>query len=464
MRWLGFLLLLVACQSAAYETVDGDGFKATKPNGWTVDQTQQRVAFKDPASSAIAVVTSSPYKGPLENAFATVEPLGKGAKLLRQDPVVIGAHRGISAQYVVADKRANVVAIDGGGVVTLFIALAAEKDFAAKLPALVQTLDTYRIVPRKAAPVQPLTYQAWTDPREQAYATEVPVGYRVQGGLVRTGAIGTRVVMELASADNAVQIFIGDLSTGRFILPSELVCSLGNCNGRPMPNGDIVAPFQHASDVGANIARQRFGNVQLTGRQDRNYLVQLRRAKQPQMAGSNAPMSAADIQFTLADGRVGVATIVNTGFDVPGLGGAWYVDEFFGFIAPQRRAGEGAAALAHIIGTMRTNPQWLAAELRSQAAASEQYLAYQRESASLQQRTIEERWASQDKNNAAFRDTLTNTQHLVDPRTHERIDVQSTDRFFFRSTRPDGTIVSTQQDNNPAPLDLQRLLLVEGPR
>lgn len=468
--------VVVACQtpSAAappgFEKVSGDGYSVTKPSGWVLESPSPgRLVVRDPNSSATAAVSSVVYSGPLEKAFTQADPLGKGAKLVRQEPTVVGTHRGVSAQYTMADKRANVVAIDGGGVVTLFVAAASEADFNAKLSTLVQVLDTYRIVPAKKEPgkaPQAMRFEQWTDPRERAYATEVPVGYNVQGGLMRVGAIGTKILMQAASADNAVQVFIGDMSTGRFILPSEVVCSLGNCNGQPMPNGDIVAPFAHASDTGANIARQRFGNVQFTGRAERNDLVQLRRSRQPQMQGSNTPLSAADIQFTLADGRAGTATIVNSGFDVPGLGGAWYVDEFYGFVAPKDRAHEGATALAHMIGAMRTNPQWLAAELRSQAAASEQYLAYQRESASLQQRTIEQRWASQDRNNAEFRDVLTNTQHLIDPRTHERIDVQSTDRYFFRPTSPGGanTVVTTQQDVNPAPFDLQRLLQVESTR
>lgn len=453
-----------------FEKVQGEDFTLEKPVGWSASRVSPtRFVVSSPDGSAMAAVTAMPLPGkdPLKEIIH-LEKWVKSGKVVRSEAPAKKVRRG---QLELIDSRndgpvtANVVVIDGGGVSTVFWASAPRESFARDLPLMAQTLGSFRLVhaPAAAAVAQPrqpetVQYTQWVDPREQAFSTEVPQGWRAEGGLFRVGAIGTRVSVVMSSPDDAVQIILGDMSTPRFILPSDVVCSLGNCNGQPMPNGDIVASFMNAADIGTQIIQRRFGG-QPTSRRDRPDIVRFRQQRQPMMGGTINAMTAADVDFNLQDGRIGTATILNSGYQVPGLGGAWSVDDFGAFIAPKDRMPEAARIYGHVIAHTRTNPQWLAAELRSQAAASEQYLAYQRESAALQQKVVEDRWASQDKNAAAWRDALTNTVRLQDPKTGENIEVQSSDRYFFRHDDPaKDIIVGTTTNDNPAPLDMRQLL------
>ena len=464
-------VVLAACSSgqseaapAGYERVNGEGFTVQKPIGWSVDKVGSlRFVIADHASKSYAAITALPLKGDLVKGVIHLEKWVKSGKVVSSDAPAKNLRRGELALIDKDDQplTARVVIVDGGGIATVYWASAPTATFQEALPHLTTVLDSFRLVAEKppAAPKVPAQdYVQWVDPRERAFSTEVPRGWQAEGGLFRVGAIGTRVSVVMSSPDKSVQIVLGDMSTPRFILPSEVVCSLGNCNGQPMPNGDIVAQFMHAGDIGAQIVQRRFGG-QPSGKRDRADLVNFRRARQPMMGGTINAMTAADVDFTLQDGRMGTATILNSGYQVPGLGGAWTVDDFGAFIAPRERMAEAATIYGHVIASTRTNPQWLAAELRSQAAASEQYLAYQRDSAALQQKVTVERWASQDKNNAAWRDALTNTVRLTDPQTGQAIELQSSDRYFFRSNDPlKDVLVGTATDANPAPLELRKLI------
>ncbi len=169
-------------------------------------------------------------------------------------------------------------------------------------------------------------------------------------------------------------------------------------------------------------------------------------------------MGEADVR--LADGRVGLLNVGTSGYVVPGLGGGWAVEDFYGFAGPAPEAAVLGATLARAMGSFAVNPRWFAMEQRMQAQDAARWMAYFRDSSARQQRMLEERWESGRQRHEAMQDILGGTVRLTDPRTGERFQAPQGSRFYYREADPIRPgIVGTEVDANPLPqLDMRRLL------
>ena len=164
---------------------------------------------------------------------------------------------------------------------------------------------------------------------------------------------------QLTAPGGTTSIFGGDANVPSFfVFPTEISLSLGFREGEPTgPNGPIMLRFQEAGAMGPGIFQQRFGQAQVIAVRERPDLIELIR-RNPLLQGSPPRMSAAEIEFRLADGRVGMMALTTSGAEVANLGGTWRVESIHGFIAPADRVSEAASALAHTFATSRENPQW----------------------------------------------------------------------------------------------------------
>jgi hypothetical protein len=207
--------------------------------------------------------------------------------------------------------------------------------------------------------------------------------------------------------------------------------------------------------------RQRFGQAQIVGVRERPDLMETLR-RNPVMQGSIPQMSAAEIEFKLADGRIGIMALTTSGAQVGNLGGTWYVSNVHGFVAPPERASETGLALARMVGTWRENPQWAAGEAQHQQRMSAQYREYADYSSKLQQQTIESRWASDEAHQRGMRDILGGTVRLKDAETGETFETGGQSRYYYRVNNANpNAAVGTDVDFNPAPeLDMRRLLQI----
>jgi hypothetical protein len=58
-----------------------------------------------------------------------------------------------------------------------------------------------------------------------------------------------------------------------------------------------------------------------------------------------------------------------------------------------------------------------------------------------------------------FRDALTNTARLLDPQTGQTFEAQADSRYFYRVPNAHTpTIVGTEVDSNPDPVDMRRMM------
>jgi hypothetical protein len=349
-------------------------------------------------------------------------------------------------------------------VATLFVAAAARERFAQALPDLTRILDSVRFgpPPRQAAQrVLPLPFTRWVDPVEGAYATDLPQGWRTEGGL-RRSTWNVRLVFTSTSPDGAMQVFSGDATVPRmFIQPNATTASLGNREGQyGGADATMILRYQRAEDFGANLARSRFG-AQITGARPRPDLEEIAR-RNPLLQGGVGAASAADVEFRLPDGRIGVLTVSTFGAAMGNVGATWWADGIHGFIAPVDRSATAAAAMLRMVVSGRENPQWAAGEREHQARMGQQFQAYLDWSRQLQQHSIAQRWLADEARQRGVRDILGGTVRLRDPGSGENFEATGHDRYYFRvkdARRP--TAIGTDIDSKPVTdLDLTRLLRV----
>lgn len=454
---------------------DPRGFSVMLPAGWRVEApTPNEIAVLDPGTGAAALVRGRVAAGDLATwlarAYPATEPGVTQASALAVEPAGAEAAR---ATFRATDRegrqlRAHAVAVRprSGDLATVFVAAAPEASFGNQLPVLASILDSFRFEAPPATTTQPppaarLDWTRWRDPQEAAFEVDIPQGWRPQGGMLRQHGY-TRPTFDLTSPDGRIRLMVGDAAAPRFIIPSPLLLSLGNAEGQPVRGspGLVMLRFRPAAEAAADLATRRFGRIEVLGLRDRPDLAAFRRQNQPQgVPGTVAMLTAADLEFRVADGRLGALSLVTAGWDAPGLVGGWGIDESYAFLAPPELTGLAGAALARVVGSLRVNPIWLAAELRGQRADSEAWIAYLNRSAELRQSTLEQRWAVQGRQGREWRDAVGNVARLVDPQTREEIEVQRTGRYFFRSTIPHRPgVVSTETDWNPEPIELRRML------
>lgn len=461
---------------------DPAGFTLQKPATWQVQAgTAGEIAVTDPRGTAAAMVRARvvPARADLaqwlQQQYAATEPGLYNVRMLKAEgrgPQVARAAFDYGSN--VFQGRASVIAVRHGDMATLFVAAAARNEFAQRLPELTRILDSLRFggaeggtgaAPRRAP--QTLPYARWTDPYEQAFSADLPAGWRTEGGL-RRSTWNVRLAFSSTSPDGAMQLFSGDMTVPRmFIEPNPTILSLGYREGQVMgqggPDGQMILRFQSAENFGAQLVRNRFG-AQVTGTRARPDLAEIAR-RNPLLQHGPSAATAADVEFKLRDGRVGVLTLATfggSGMAGANVGSSWWAEGVHGFIAPADGTATAAAAMARMLASARENPQWAAGEADHQQRMGQQYQAYLRWSQELQQKTIAQRWQADEVRQRGVREILGGSVRLQDPGTGETFEASTRDRYYFRvkgADRP--TATGSDTDFKPVrDLDLTRLLKI----
>ena len=107
----------------------------------------------------------------------------------------------------------------------MFYAIAAPAtQFALWTSTLIRILETFRFTEPSVPPDrETLSFTRWFDPREHAFSLEVPVGWQIDGGMFRAGAINTRPALELTWPDHQIRCTSGDASIPPFTEPTPML-------------------------------------------------------------------------------------------------------------------------------------------------------------------------------------------------------------------------------------------------
>lgn len=456
--------------------VDRAGFTVIKPADWRVFAgTPGEFVISDPRGASAAMVRARIVPAAanlaqwLQQRYVASEPSLQNVRVLRVEtkgPQV--AHAAFDYGSSAFVGRASVIAVRHGDIATIFIAAAARAEFPQRLPELARILESFRFGAAShgggaatSRAGEALVFARWVDPVEHSFSVDLPAGWRTEGGLRRT-TWNVRLAFGTTSPDGAVHVFSGDATIPRmFVQPNATTRSLGTSEGQLNgPDNLAYLSFQRAEDFGAGLVRRRFG-AQPTGARPRPDLVEIAR-RNPLLQGGASAASAADIDFRMPDGRVGVLTLTTFGAMVGNVGASWWAEGVHGFVAPADRVGLAAQVMERMIVSTRENPGWAAGEREHQIRMGQQYQAYLAWSRDLQQKSIAERWRADEMRQRDVRDMLGGTVRLLDPTTGETFETAAQDRYFFRIKGTNvPSAVGTETDFRPiADVDLTRLLRI----
>lgn len=329
------------------------------------------------------------------------------------------------------------------GAHAFFYALAApHARFQSLQTDFARILGSFRVTgggghsQAPAHPLEGMQFQTWTDPTEMAFSLEVPVGWRVFGGISRQSGVAMSEYI-VQSPDGQVSVRSGDVNfPSKYTAPNMTLASLGTWEGQYASGGYLVLNFKPALDFAVYYTENTVGrncqNLQWLGGRDRPDRVQ---ALSWYWQALGFPVyTAAELTYTCQFGGrpfVGylyTETAITHHSHVATL---WNPQALYGFIAPPDRTRLADAVLFHTIATFQTNPQWMAMQGRINQQQAADLRRYHEHSMQLWQQTQAERWASWDRISEQRGDVLLGQTQVVDPETRQVYKVQSGSSYYW---------------------------------
>jgi len=254
------------------------------------------------------------------------------------------------------------------------------------------------------------TWTKFTDPSEQSFFVDVPVGWKVDGGLTRYGALDVRPWVKVVSPDSLITAFIGDGKISPCTMPTAQGTALGFGIGSSY-NGTIVQPY-----VPARQFAERYAKTLL-----KTFLTDVQVTEE-----HNHPDVAAAVNGTVGTTKSEAASIKLTGMygNTPAVAyflavtkatvaygtGMWWVTKIAGVVGPAERDTEGLSVILHMLQSFEVNPAWESNSLRNTAAVSQHY----RQVSQQVSRSISERYWSQQAHNDKMNQAYWNRQATQD--------------------------------------------------
>lgn len=306
------------------------------------------------------------------------------------------------------------------------------------------------------------------DPSEGAFTLEVPQGWRVNGGLVRKASVDIRSSVVASSPDNLVHVRLGDVELPTFSIPTPMMLQLGFREGSPYSPGYGVSMIVMRYLPGEQFARQwvtaRVGSVcgglQIVSSQPLPQTVQAMNAI---MARHGSPvvsqqLHAGDAAFRCqqnqapAVGYLFVATLLTAGNDG---GGTWNVDQLQGYRSPPDRAGQAQAILAHMVSSLRLNPEWMRMQQNITASTSRIVADTGAHISKVISDSYWSRQASQVELSRRRSNQILGVEDVRDPATGRELQIESGSSYYWIDPR--GNIVGTDIASRPT-LDFRELV------
>ena len=256
-----------------------------------------------------------------------------------------------------------------------------------------------------------LQFKQWVDPTESAFSLDVPVGWKISGGIKRASDTRSEIMMQ--SPDGQTIVKIGDVNIPlSYVELNQTLASLGYREGQMASNTlqirNYLSGTQFAAAYIQSAVAQRCSNVQLVSNRDRSDYVQALagRGLIPSFATA---YTAGEVMITCqSNGQKYIAYSFAETYKVnyQGTGTAWSLKTLYAFMAPASLGAVGDAVAQRGMATLQQNIQWAMGERQFDQKAFEDYKKYRKYSSYLQQQMTEDRMELMDKIAEQRRDVL----------------------------------------------------------
>jgi tetratricopeptide (TPR) repeat protein len=307
-----------------------------------------------------------------------------------------------------------------------------------------------------------LQYTRWYDPMENAFELQVPQGWQVSGGMMRYSALDLRPTVSVNSPDRQIYIFIGDEQIPVHTTPSAILMQYGLTEGSWYPVGGdnfLVRQYTPGIHFGREWLYGKFGatvsNFALARVRERPEVSQrisaiYQRYLPPTM---RMQFDIGELEFSGSSNNQPVRGYLFIGTDLEqnqygGIGvNFWRVMFLYGYLATPDRQPEAAEALAHMVATLRMNPQWV----RAQQNVMREIVKINRETNKFIMNEIQKTYRSQSNMIAEMQrqhiNYISDRVDVQDPTTGRVYNVERGSQFFWID--PNGNIEGTDVDSNP---------------
>jgi hypothetical protein len=307
-----------------------------------------------------------------------------------------------------------------------------------------------------------LSFVRFVDPRENAFSTEVPKGWRSSGGLFRFAPVDTRGAVESISPEGDVRVSWGDADLPPFAIPSPMLFATGFREGSWYSPGYGVRMLVRRYQAGAAFAEEyvraivarRIGcaDLTVTNRGSRPDLTDAINSIYARLGGTGvrARQDAGELAFEcVRDGRPwrGYYLAVTMQTSSP-MGGIWNVDRVLGFTAAADRAGVAHAALLRLAGSMQLNPEWVRMQQGVTLSTSRIVAQTNEQISSTIRTTFGNKWKAEDRIFRHDANARRGVTDLADPNSGETWTVESSSRYYWHKPGSD-VIVGTETYDSP---------------
>jgi hypothetical protein len=314
--------------------------------------------------------------------------------------------------------------------------------------------------PGTSAPVG-VAATRWTifrDPAQNAFSLLVPAGWKVQGRSISYSTADTRSFVNATAPDASIYLFIGDPNSGLYRPMDQgtaFSCRATRryCPGDTVPMGTtnvILRDYIAGADFAAGYARQLMGQS-CTGLSV--YPRDLPQAAQRiQYAGADLRQSlrAGEAQFQCSYQGTPVIGYVFAATELVELPGnaIWQVKSLAGYIAhSDQQALDAWYLLGALTGSLRVNPQWLAAVGAAAAQQSAILAAVNNAVSASINETFQNYMNTHDRTSANFSRYQRGEALFNDP----DLGNVNMPNVPHQWKLPDGTRMGTDSDRPPVP-------------
>lgn len=461
---MAVLFTLLGSNAAYAETWlthnDPKGFVVSYPVAWKILITADKaVIVRSPDFSLFSIIR--PFKSSetasnwLTNEGVMTTPLFQDVAVTRlrktnSEPDTAAAQISYTSSGGTSGQASFLDAVSNSN--GIFYAIAAPKaEFVARRSELLHIVESFRFtsphgaVRRRFSPTT-LRFVNWTDPRENAFRLQVPAGWKISGGLFRSGPIDIRPAVMATSPDGAIHSSIGTQGIIIFAEPTQMTYDIGYHNGSIYSPGhgqeEMIMPYMTGAEFSKFYIEQTLGRSvpDLNFRTVRDLpdvtRVAARAAQASDVGAIHNSASAGEALFTgTLKNRpyIGFCEAIIIRTQTAGIpGGQWVLRGLMVFTAPREEGLVGSAAVQRMQSTFVFNPDFMERESMNAAQVG---------------RDLESSAQATDRSFQDADNIINGEVTVVDPTTGEQSQTASGSNYYWNNGS--GSTIGTNSYQSP---------------